>query len=98
MYGQHINSFDQRFGEFLRKGASPISRRSLLGRGMKVLLGLAGVSIAGLGSIPLLANPPGWGRKSKQGQPDASDPSGAIPKGFDTTCENLHGVLCSGNC
>jgi hypothetical protein len=97
MNGQHINSFDQRFGEFLRKGASPISRRSLLGRGIKVLLGLAGVGVAGLGSIPLLANPPGWGRKTKQGQPNQSDGSG-IPKGFDTTCENLHGVLCSGNC
>jgi hypothetical protein len=97
MYGQHINSFDQRFGEFLRQGASPISRRSLLGRGMKVLLGLAGISVAGVGSIPLLANPPGWGRKTKQGQTDKSN-SGGIPEGFDPTCSNLHGVLCSGNC
>jgi hypothetical protein len=98
MYGQHINSFDQGLGEFLRKAASPISRRSLLGRSIKLLWGLAGISVVGLGSIPLMADPPGWGRRPKAGQRNGpEDPSG-IPHGFDPTCSNLHGVLCAGNC
>jgi hypothetical protein len=97
MDGQHISSFDLGFGEFLRRSASPISRRSLLGRGIKVLMGIAGISVVSLGSMPVLADVPGWGRRPQNGTSNSSK-STAIPHGFDTTCSNLHGVLCAGNC
>jgi hypothetical protein len=98
MSRQHLNSFDERFGEFLRRSANPISRRSLLGKSIKVLLGLAGVSVVGLGSIPLFADVPGWGRRPKDKSGANSGQNDLIPHGFDSTCENLHGVLCAGNC
>jgi hypothetical protein len=97
MQGQHVNSFDEGFGQWLRRSASPISRRSMLGKSIKLLLGVTGV--AGLGSIPLLADVPGWGRRSKTlSTGSTSSTDGAIPHGFDSTCNNLHGVLCAGNC
>jgi hypothetical protein len=68
---------------------------------MKLLLGLAGISAVGVGSIPLLADPPGWGRPKKKGgaKNSLSTNTGVLPPtGFDPTCANLHGVLCEGNC
>jgi hypothetical protein len=97
MDAQHLNPLDEGFGNLLRRYAGPISRRSILGKGVKVLLGLAGISVVGLGSIPLLADVPGWGRRPRK--PGSGDQSqDGIPHGFDPTCSNLHGVLCSGNC
>jgi hypothetical protein len=100
MAPEHISSFDQGFGEFLRRAATPISRRSLLGRSIKVLLGIAGVGAVGAAASPLLADPPGWGRRPQQ--KGAATTSGrnstTIPPGFDEHCSNLHGVLCAGNC
>jgi hypothetical protein len=97
MQQQHTNSFDEGFAELLRRNASPISRRSMLGRGVKLLMGLAGISLVGLGSIPLLADVPGWGRRGKKTNSKGQSQD-SIPTGFDPTCGNLHGVLCSGNC
>jgi hypothetical protein len=82
---QHINSVDQGFGELLRRLARPISRRSMLGRSIQLLMGLAGITV-GVGSMRLFA------------QLLNSSQQGAIPHGFDPTCSNLHGVLCAGNC
>jgi hypothetical protein len=93
MQGQHVSFFDEGFGEWLRRCAGPISRRSMLGRSLKLLLGVAGV--VGAGSIPLLADVPGWGRRRNALQGNSAD---GIPHGFDPTCNNLHGVLCAGNC
>ena len=96
MQEQHVNSFDEGVGAWLRHSAKPISRRSLLGRGIQLLLG--GVGLAGLGSIPLLADVPGWGRRSKGGGTGSQVVVPPLPEGFDTKCSNLHGVLCSGTC
>jgi hypothetical protein len=98
MQPNHINPFDEAFGELLRQSASPISRRSMLGKGVNLLLGFVGV--AGVGSIPLLADVPGWGRQATSDATAASNQLGnyAPPPHFDSTCHNLHGVLCSGNC
>jgi hypothetical protein len=85
MERQQLNSLDAGFGEWLRRCARPISRRSMLGRSIKLLMGLAGVTV-GAGSIRLFAD-----------LLNASQQS-AIPHGFDPTCSNLHGVLCAGNC
>jgi hypothetical protein len=98
MQQNHVNSLDEAFGELLRQSASPISRRSILGKGVKLLLGAVG--LAGLGSIPLVADVPGWGRRLMAAGSASGNQLGnyAAPAGFDPTCHNLHGVLCSGNC
>jgi hypothetical protein len=93
---QHINTLDQKVAELLRRRANPISRRSILGRSIKFLLGLAGVGV-GISSIPLFADLPGHGqRPNKNGVPR---PQGNKKgDGFDPTCNNLHGYTCDGNC
>jgi len=102
MQEQHTNSFDEGFGAWLRKSANPISRRSLLGRSIQFLLGGAG--LAGLGSIALLVDVPGWGRRPEaQGKPTFVPPVNGLghvapPAGFDASCSNLHGRTCQGNC
>jgi hypothetical protein len=92
---QHLHSFDQRLAEFLTRRATPISRRSLLGRGFKILLGVAGISVAGLGAIPRIAEAPGSPSLGPSAGP--ADQTG-LPTGFDPTCSNLHGWTCLGNC
>jgi hypothetical protein len=95
MKEQHVHSFDEILAEFLRRYATPISRRSLLGRSFKLLLGVAGISIAGLGTIPLFAELPGRRRSMPAaGTTNSVQP----PRGFDPTCSNLHGWTCQGNC
>jgi hypothetical protein len=97
MQQNHINPFDEAFGDLLRHSASPISRRSILGKGVNLLLGFVG--IAGVGSIPLLADVPGWGRRSTEATSSGNQLGNyGPPAGFDPSCHNLHGVLCSGNC
>jgi hypothetical protein len=102
MQPQHDNSFDDVFGAWLKKSANPISRRSLLGRGIHLLLG--GASLVAIG---IVADVPGWGRRANAaGKAPATDPDNdgdvdfdyAPPEGFDPTCSNLHGVTCAGDC
>ncbi len=84
------NPLDHLISQALVKTAAPISRRSAVGTGLKVLFGVSGLGVNGY----LFSRYAGTGRKVRRMTAQAIVPLNSVLG----NCAGLHGYLCTGNC